>query len=127
MKRENTAYEKYTILAGLGIVCACWNTRFVLDYFKRSYVPEMDRYRVAVLDANGNLILRMGQYGNVDSAGPKSKVPVGGDGVALFHAPYLATHTDRRLFIADPGNQRILSVRLGYHAQERIALSKGHK
>ncbi len=65
----------------------------------------------------------MGQYGNVDSGGPKSKVPVGGDGVALFHAPYVATHTDHRLYIADPGNQRIVSVRLGYQAQKRIPLA----
>ena len=40
----------------------------------------------------------------------------------LFYAPYAATHTDRRLFIADPGNARIVSVRLGYHAEERVPL-----
>jgi D-serine deaminase-like pyridoxal phosphate-dependent protein len=77
---------------------------------------------VAVLDANGNLITRVGTYGNVDSGGPDSKVPLAGDGVGLFYAPYVATHTDRRLFIADPGNARILSVKLGYHAEEKILL-----
>ena len=45
-----------------------------------------------------------------------------GDEVALFHGAYLATHTDRRLFIADPGNARVVSVKLGYHASERVAL-----
>ncbi len=47
---------------------------------------------------------------------------IGSDEVALFHAAYVATHTDRRLFIADQGNARILGVRLGYYAQEKVAL-----
>ena len=41
-----------------------------------------------------------------------------------FHPNYVATHTDRRLFIADQGNARILSVKLGYHAEERVALKE---
>ncbi|MEX0702355.1 MAG: hypothetical protein WD069_09695 [Planctomycetales bacterium] len=102
--------------------CACWNTRFCMDYFGRSFAPEIDRYQVAVLDAAGNLILRVGRYGNVDSAGPDSRVPLGGDEVGLFHAPYVASHTDKRLFIADTGNQRIASVRLDYHATRELPL-----
>jgi len=109
--------------------CSCWNARFALDYFARSFAPEVTRYSVAVLDSAGNLILRTGRYGNVDdgaplvaNGGPPNPRKLGGDEVALFHAPYLATHTDRRLFIADPGNGRILSVRLGYHATRKIAL-----
>ena len=89
----------------------------------------MDRYSVAVLDSAGNLILRVGQYGNVDdgkpldlAGGPAKARSIGGDEVALFHAPYLATHTDHRLFIADPGNARILSVKLDYHATEKVPL-----
>ena len=75
-----------------------------------------------MLDSSGNLILRVGQYGNVDSAGPKSLVPLGGDEVGLMHACYVDTHTDRRLFIADAGNQRVSSVLLEYHANELIPL-----
>ncbi|MEX0702353.1 MAG: hypothetical protein WD069_09685 [Planctomycetales bacterium] len=102
--------------------CSCWNTRFCMDYFGRSFAPEIDRYQVAVLDSAGNLILRVGRYGNVDSAGPDSRVPLGGDEVGLFHAPYVAAHTDKRLFIADIGNQRIASVRLDYHATRESPL-----
>ncbi|MCX7590944.1 MAG: SMP-30/gluconolactonase/LRE family protein [Kiritimatiellae bacterium] len=114
--------------------CSCWNARFVLDYFARSWAPEVHRYSVAVLDSAGNLILRVGRYGNVDDGrpmilegGPPNPRPLGGDGVALFHAPYLATDTDRRLFIADPGNFRIVSVKLEYHTQEKIALATGQQ
>jgi hypothetical protein len=109
--------------------CACWRCHFALDYFARSFAPEMDRYRVAVLDTAGNLITRIGQYGNPDdgvplvgTAGPPNPRPIGGDEVGLFHAGYVATHTDRRLFIADVGNARVVSVRLGYHASESVAL-----
>ena len=84
---------------------------------------------MAVLDSGGNLILRFGTYGNVDDGkplmpdgGPARPHPMGGDEVALFYAPHVAVHTDRRLFIADVGNERILSVRLGYHAEARIQL-----
>jgi sugar lactone lactonase YvrE len=113
----------------LGTGCACWNCRFVLDYFGRSFAPEIDHFSVAVLDSTGNLILRVGRCGNVDDGralvpdgGPPSARSLGGDEVALFHAAYLGTMTDRRLFIADAGNERILGVKLSYHADEKVAL-----
>lgn len=102
--------------------CACWFSRFTLDYFARSIAPEVEHYSVAILDANGNLITRVGRYGNVDSAGPDSLVPLGGDEVGLMHACYVGTHTDRRLFISDVGNGRIVSVKLGYHANASVPL-----
>jgi hypothetical protein len=105
--------------------CACWNARISIDYLKRTFAPEISHFSVAVLDSNGNLILRVGQYGNVDDGmplikdgGPKNPNSIGGDEVALFHAAYLTTLTDKKLFIADAGNSRILSVKLGYHEQK---------
>lgn len=114
---------------GYAPACACWNARFTLDYLKRSFAPEITHYSVAVLDSNGNLILRIGKYGNIDDGqpiinegGPKLVNSIGGDEVALMHAAYLATETDKRLFIADAGNSRILSVRLRYYAQKIIPI-----
>jgi len=98
-----------------------------------------------VLDTNGNLIMHIGQYGNVDDGkplvpkgpstgsvgspqagsgqgGPPSPRSIGGDEVGLFCAKFVATQTDKRLFIADAGNHRLLSVKLGYHAEEKTAL-----
>ena len=109
--------------------CACPNARFVLDYFARSFTPEIDRYNIGVVDSNGNLIVRVGQCGNVDDGmplvkkgGPPNPRSIGGDETAIMFAPYVATHTDKRLFIADPGNARISCVKLGYHTEKRIAL-----
>jgi hypothetical protein len=114
-----------------GDSCICWNARPALDLFARSFVPEVDHYSVAVLDTNGNLILRIGKYGNVDDGkplisgnGPKITNSIGGDEVALFHAPYVATFSDRRLFISDGGNSRILSVKLEYHKSHLIKLKE---
>jgi hypothetical protein len=105
-----------------GVGCGCWNARMTFDYFNRTFAPELDRFKIAVLDSNGNLILRIGRYGNADSAGPKSAVPLGGDEVGLTHGAYLATQTDKRLFVADPANDRIFSVKLDYYAMEKVAL-----
>jgi hypothetical protein len=109
--------------------CTCLNCRPALDLFARVFTPEMEHYTVAVLDSNGNLILRIGQYGNVDDGmpmvkdgGPANPRTIGGDEVGLFNPAYLAADSDRRLFIADNGNARIASVRLGYHAEEKVAL-----
>ncbi len=111
--------------------CACWNARFALDLYARSFVTELGRSCVAVLDTEGNLIMRLGKYGNVDdgaplvkAGGPENPRPVGGDEVALARPGYVAAHTDRRLFIADYGNYRILSVKLGYHATEKVRLAE---
>ena len=117
--------------------CACPNARFVLDYYARSFTPEHDRYSIGVLDSAGNLIMRVGQYGNVDdgmplvgndaqdsrgAVGPPNPRSIGGDEVGLFDARYVGTHTDRRLFISDSGNARIVSARIGYHTNETVAL-----
>ncbi len=110
--------------------CACWNTRFSLDDFARSFIPEVDRCSVGVLDSAGNMMVRIGRYGNVEDGvpllqgedTPPNPRSIGGDETAFKHAPYLAVHTDNRLFAADPGNARVVSVRLGYHAEETVAL-----
>ncbi len=110
---------------GQGGSCTCWHSRFQMDYFSRSFAPEVGRYNVAVLDSNGNLIMRIGRYGNVEdgkpldpAGGPKTTRSIGGDEVALCHAAYVGVHSDRYLYIHDAGNGRILSVKLDYHTTE---------
>ena len=106
---------------GMNGGCACWFVRFKLDYFARSFVPEPMQYSVAVLDSAGNLILKIGQYGNEDSKGKNSKEPLGGDEVGLFHPCFVETQSDRRLFIADIGNEKIMSVKLKYEVNEILS------
>lgn len=105
-----------------GVGCACFNAKMAFDYLNRTFAPELERYRVAVLDSAGNLICHIGQYGNIDSKGPKSLVPVGGDEVTMMHGAYLATDTDKFLYIADPGNDRVVKVKLGYSLNKIVDL-----
>ena len=115
---------------GKRLKCHCPSqSRPALDYFARLFLPEIDHYSVLVVDTNGNEIVRIGRYGNVDDGvpldkkgGPEKPRSIGGDEVAIMHAQMLATHADRRLFLSDLGNQRIVSVRLDYHATETVAL-----
>ena len=110
--------------------CSCIATsRPTLDFFKRSFLPEIDRFGVVVIDTNGNTIMRIGQYGNVDdgkpliaSSGPEKTVSIGGDEVALMNPRFLATESDRRLFIADIGNSRVVSVLLTYETEEKVSV-----
>jgi len=110
--------------------CGCYvNGRFALDYYGRSFAPEVDRFRMVVLDTNGNVILRFGRYGNVEDGmplikegGPPSPRSIGGDEIAIMHAMNVAVDTDRRFFFADVGNARISSVKLGYHVNEVVVL-----
>src|SRR5262249_58948838 len=46
--------------------CNCESTRFDVDEFGRGCYPDMARFRVGVLDTNGNTIGHFGGYGHAD-------------------------------------------------------------
>ncbi len=97
--------------------CACPAQRLHTDWYRRTYVPEAYRHSIALLDTGGNLIMHIGRYGNYDSGfGPKSKIPVGDDGIALFQPRYIGG-TDDYVCFSDWG-ERFVLLKLEYHAQE---------
>ncbi|MCK6470226.1 MAG: hypothetical protein L6R28_00650 [Planctomycetes bacterium] len=112
--------------------CHCEaNCQFALDYFGRTFVPEPRRCGIVVVDAAGNTLLRLGRWGNADDGapltaegGPAKPNALGGDETAIASAKFVAVHTDRRLFIADIGNQRILSVKLQYAKEAKAKLGE---
>jgi hypothetical protein len=62
--------------------------------------------------------MHLGRYGNADSGrGPDSPVRVGGDEIAFAHVHYV-TATDQYFVASDVGNERLVVLRLGYHAEE---------
>jgi hypothetical protein len=111
--------------------CGCTaNSRFDLDLYARAFASEVDRYRIVVLDTNGNVITHIGRCGNVDDGmplvkegGPPSPRPIGGDETAIMNCMQVAVHTDTRLFIGDIGNYCVRSVKLGYHTTEKAGLA----
>lgn len=112
--------------------CICWqHSKFTLDYFSRSFAPEVDQFSVAIIDKNGNLITRVGKYGNVDDGIPLKKDgkfnppnprSIGGDEVAIMHAAHVATLSDKYLYISDIGNARIVQVKLDYYKSANILI-----
>jgi len=119
-------------------LCHCIATDFDVDDFGRVFYPDLLRFRVQVVDTNGNEILTFGGYGNQDHRGPESYVRDPSDGslrprrkddpkdlVSPFGRPEVAfawiiglAVSDRYVYVADELNQRVLRCRLGYSAVE---------
>jgi hypothetical protein len=110
--------------------CHCEaNTGLALDLYGRSFAPAIHRFEIAVVDTAGNTVVRIGRPGNVEDGmplvkdgGPANPRSIGGDEVSIMSAKWLSVLSDRRLFVADRGNYRVLCIKLGYHAEEKVAL-----
>ena len=100
-------------------ICACESPRFDVDGFGRSFFGDACGFRVGVLDSAGNLIRWFGDYGNQDSAGPKSAIPEPEIPIGWVHAVAV---DDEACFIGDRLNQRVVRVKLGYAAEETCAV-----
>ncbi|MBA4389165.1 MAG: hypothetical protein C0404_14425, partial [Verrucomicrobia bacterium] len=102
--------------------CSCPTMRHHTDWYKRTFVPEAYRHSIGVLDSNGNLVLHIGRYGNLDSAsGSQGKIPVGGDGVAITFCRFVSG-TDNYLVFEDHG-ERLVVLKLNYHAEQTVGIS----
>jgi hypothetical protein len=122
--------------------CTCGLGYFDLDGFERLFVPSVPTCTLNVLDANGNLVMRVGGRGNADSLGKDSPVPDPKTGLLRprraddpadlrspladpeigFMAPRYAAVTDEAVYVHDQENERIVRVGIGYHAEETTAL-----
>jgi hypothetical protein len=115
--------DQMHFLGGGQYPCLCATCRFDLDLYGRSFVPKAYQFTVGVVDTNGNPICEVGRYGNADTRGPKdSTVSIGGPEISIAHCSYVAVESDKWLYINDDGNSRIIRVKLGYRAEERVAL-----
>jgi len=94
--------------------CSCYTGRFGMDEYGRLWVPDIFRFRVTALDAAGNELARLGGYGNVDSAGPKSAVP---EPAIPLTWPNAVAVGDGKIYIADRKSRRLVVVRMKYAAE----------
>jgi hypothetical protein len=85
--------------------CNCESTQFDVDAYGRVWYPDGGRYRVGVLDTNGNVITHFGTYGNADDEG--------------FHFVWLVGvgASDRYAYIGDSMNQRLVRAKILYSAE----------
>jgi DNA-binding beta-propeller fold protein YncE len=105
--------------SGTGYPCECYHCKFDTDLFGRSFLPRAYGYHVQVLDTNGNRICTIGRFGNAD----KPAMKPGDSDIGLGQCSYLATVSDKWLYIADDSNMRIIRVKLGYHTEKRVPLA----
>jgi hypothetical protein len=87
--------------------CNCENTRFDVDGFGRVWYPDLARFRVCVLDTNGNDLMHFGQYGNADARDQLAFAWLIGVGV-----------TDRYAYLGDSLNRRLLRAKLTCAAEQ---------
>jgi hypothetical protein len=82
-----------------------------VDEFGRAVIPESFRFSVAMLDANGNLVLRFGEYGNADQKGTGSSRP---DPAIPLANPMYVQKVGDHVYISDVGSQRVVRADLYY-------------
>ncbi|HUT36039.1 MAG TPA: SMP-30/gluconolactonase/LRE family protein [Planctomycetota bacterium] len=96
-------------------ICLCESPRFDVDGFGRSFFPDAGRFRAGVIDTAGNEIGWFGTYGNQDSAGPGSAVPVPDIPLCWPHAVAVG---DEFVYVGDRLNRRVVRVKLACAAEE---------
>jgi hypothetical protein len=92
-----------------------------VDGYGRSFFTDAARFRVGMLDTNGNLLGWFGSYGNADSAGADSKVAT--PAIPLYW-PYHVSVDDGNVFVGDRLNRRVVRVRLAPTAVETVEVPK---
>jgi hypothetical protein len=100
--------------------CHCEGMRFDVDDWGRTFAPDVGRFRVVVLDTNGNEICTFGSYGNQDSAGAESLVPTS---YIPFAWPNAIGVSDLAVYVGDLLNRRIVRVKLNYAADESCSVA----
>jgi hypothetical protein len=88
--------------------CHCTATEIDADDYGRTFYTDQGRFRVIVLDTNGNELLSFGGYGNQDSVGPE---------IAFNWFTGLGV-SDRNVYVADGLNHRVVRVTMKHAAEE---------
>ena len=93
-----------------------------VDHYGRLFIPNAITCSVQVVDNEGNLIVRFGQYGNLDSAGqgsqiPKPDIPLGW--------PEAVGVSEKAIYVADVLNRRIVRVLATHAAEATVDVAEG--
>jgi len=95
--------------------CSCMSSRFGIDEYDRLLVPDVFRCSVGVVDTAGNELTRLGAYGNIDSAGPKSLIP---EPAIPLTSPNAVASGGGKIYVADRKSRRIAVLKVKYAADE---------
>jgi hypothetical protein len=93
-------------------ICLCESPRFDVDGFGRSFFPDAGRFRVGIVDTEGNELGWFGSYGNPDSEAPE---------IPLCY-PQAVAAGDDFVYVGDRLNRRVVVVKLAYAAEASVPL-----
>jgi hypothetical protein len=101
--------------------CRCTITTNILsiDSSDRIFAADTGRYHVKALDTAGNLIARVGGWGNADCRGPGSKYP---DPAIAFGWLFSIDACGDSLYASDRDLNRVAKVRLDYRETKETAV-----
>ncbi|MHC4917781.1 MAG: hypothetical protein ACYTGB_20080, partial [Planctomycetota bacterium] len=112
-------YSPLTVCAGGSDTCMCEGSKFDVDEYGRVFFPNLNQFRVEVLDTNGNPITTFGGYGNLDSSGKKGRIRKPDIPLAW---PICVAVSDTHAYVGDTLNRRVVRVKLGAAAEETAPL-----
>jgi len=118
---ELWAHRGFSSIPGGGCHCI-WPANLVaVDGADRIYGADVDHFHVKVLDANGNLIARVGRWGNAQTV-PAAGEPAAGLGFSYI---YSLSACGDRLFVADRVLRRIAVVKIDYRRLVEMEIAAG--
>jgi hypothetical protein len=90
--------------------CSCNHSRDGMDRWGRSWISENPSCTIVALDTNGNRIIRIGKYGNVDDEGIR------------FAWVRAVAASDNALYAMDYASRRVLKAALSHTTEEVLPL-----
>ena len=102
--------------------CTCWDSIYVtLDEAGRIFATDRDRFHIKVLDKAGNLVTRIGGWGNTDGQAPGRRSSPAAVG---FSAPQSPVAGNGALYVADTHLFRVAKIRLGYRQAKEAVIER---
>jgi len=94
--------------------CGCLNSRLAVDPYGRVFAPDVFRFSVQMLDTGGNLIARIGRYGNADDAADAKRI--------AFAWPAFVSVAGGKIYVSDPVNRQVSVIGFTYAAEAAVDL-----
>ena len=117
---ELWAHRGVSIVNGGMCVCTITSNILAVGAADRIYAADACLYHVKVLDTAGNLIARVGSWGNADYRGPESDYP---DPEIAFWWIYSLDAEGDYLYVCDRDLSRIVKVRMDYRETKEAAVN----
>ena len=115
---ERWAHRGVSCTNAGGCYCDWPDNHLAVDGADRLFVADIDLHLIRVLDAAGNMIARIGRWGNAETVPPPD-----GDARQLgFRLIYCLAAAGDNLYVSDKDLRRIAKIRMDYRQMETVPL-----